>query len=93
MFSRTVSLQTFFRQTRNVEKEIFHLCWRDTQCELFVLDEAAPLEEPVEDSLKPAFSALQERYVTRWKPIVQRAYDANWPNVSSHMETARINYN
>ncbi len=86
----TVSPQNFFRQSRNVEKDIFHLCWRDTQCELFVLDEPAPLEEPVEDSLKPAFSALQDRYMIRWKPIVQRAFDANWPNVRNRGETVEI---
>ncbi len=54
-----------------------------------MLDEPAPLEEPVDDALKPAFSALQERYVTRWKPIVQRAYDATWPNVSNRTEAVK----
>ncbi len=58
-----------------------------------MLDEAAPLEEPVDDALKPAFAALQDRYVTRWKPIVQRAYDANWSNVRNRTETVKKIFN
>ena len=51
------------------------MCWRDTYCGLYVIDQAAPLEQSV--SVEE-----QELFVRRWNPVVQAAYARKFPAVS-----------
>ncbi len=81
--------QEFFRKEENANLAIFQLCWRDTYCETYVLDEPAPLDMPKKEEDIPAHRALQDKYVARWKPIFEHEYERRWPNVSHYTDISR----
>ncbi len=77
-------LQAWFKEDENKNKAIFALCYKDTMCEMFEINEEAPLIPPpaaTEEQMQ-AFTAKQAEFVDRFNPLVETAFVIKYPRVS-----------
>ncbi len=49
--------------------------YKDTEAKLYTITEEAPLKPPRKEEEKEAYEAKKAAYISRWKPVVEAAYE------------------